>query len=241
MVSSGVRVGYARISTIDQNPDRQVAALKAEGIERVWIDRASGKNLGGCPELAALLGWVREGDEVVVASLDRLGRSLSDLLALVDELTGRGVRVTVLSPRLSLSQDAGDAAGRLQLGLLGAVAEFERALIRERQREGIEAARARGAYKGRKPTDPAKLEQARALVAAGVPVAQAARRVGVDRSVLVRAGIRAVRSCRVAPPPVSSPPPPAQSVRLVAPVILPESPASPPPVPCRPDTVLFSG
>lgn len=133
---------------MEQNPDRQIEAIG--DCARVFTDRASGGSTDR-PELAAMMLHVREGDELVVASMDRLARSLVDLQRLVDELTNKGVKVSFVTEGLTFSAERQQPLADLMLGLLGAVAQFERALIRERQQAGIEAAKSRGAYKGRKP------------------------------------------------------------------------------------------
>ena len=142
----GQRVGYVRVSTADQNPDRQLEAIGE--CARVFTDHASGSSKDR-PALADLISHVRQGDEVVVTSMDRLARSLADLQQLVDQLTRGGVTVTFVAEGLTFGDERKPLAD-LMLGLLGAVAQFERALIRERQQAGIEAAKARGVYKGRK-------------------------------------------------------------------------------------------
>ena len=148
-----MKVGYRRVSTIDQNLDRQDLG----GVERVFEEKVSGKNT----ERAALqdmLSFVREGDEVIVYSIDRLARDLRDLQAIIQTLTDKGVTISFISEKLTFSGDNDDAFSRLQLQLMGAFAEFERNIIRKRQAEGIAKAKARGVYKGRKKTvDTAKI------------------------------------------------------------------------------------
>lgn len=187
----GELVGYVRVSTISQNTARQDHALVEAGATKVFTDRASGKNTGGRPELARCLDYLRDGDVLVISSMDRLARSLPDLLSIVAGLTSDGVTVRFLKEGVVLSPEGVDPMSNLLLNLLGAVAQFERELILERQREGIAQARARGAYRGRKPTDPEKIDKVRELVANGVPVARAARQVGVARSVVYRANVTA--------------------------------------------------
>lgn len=145
--ASGQRIGYRRVSTLDQNTARQ---LEGETLDRVFEDQLSGKDLNR-PQLQALLHHVREGDTVVVHSLDRLGRNLVDLRTLIDGLTKRGVAVQFIKENLTFTGEDSPMANLL-LSMLGAVAEFERALIRERQREGIAIAKVAGLYKGRKPS-----------------------------------------------------------------------------------------
>ncbi|MBR0560507.1 recombinase family protein [Neokomagataea anthophila] len=141
----GQRVGYVRVSTFDQNVDRQ---LDGEILDRVFTDKASGKDVQRA-QLDELLAFVREGDIVVVHSMDRLARNLDDLRNLVHTLTRKGVCVEFVKERLIFS-DKDESLPKLMLSVMGAFAEFERSLIRERQREGIALAKKRGAYRGRK-------------------------------------------------------------------------------------------
>jgi DNA invertase Pin-like site-specific DNA recombinase len=140
-------VGYARVSTSDQNLDAQLAELETHGCERIFTDKATGSSTARAG-LADLLEFVREGDTLVVVRLDRFARSLSDLYALLERLTRQGVAFHCLRQSI----DTSTSAGKLTLAILGAVAEFENDLRRERQREGIERAKKRGVYKGRKRT-----------------------------------------------------------------------------------------
>jgi DNA invertase Pin-like site-specific DNA recombinase len=151
-----VRVGYVRVSSVDQNTVRQ---LDGVAVERTFTDKASGKDTAR-PNLDEMLAFVRDGDTVIVHSMDRLARNLDDLRRVVRSLTGKGVRVEFVKEGLAFTGDDSPMA-TLLLSVMGAFAEFERALILERQREGIAAAKQRGAYTGRKPalTD----EQARQL------------------------------------------------------------------------------
>ena len=141
----GQRIGYVRVSTFDQNVDRK---LDGQSLDRIFTDKASGKDINR-PELDAMLAFAREGDTVVVHSMDRLARNLDDLRKLVQSLTKRGVRIEFVKESLAFSGEDSPMAN-LMLSVMGAFAEFERALIRERQREGIAVARQRGAYRGRK-------------------------------------------------------------------------------------------
>jgi DNA invertase Pin-like site-specific DNA recombinase len=174
------RVGYTRVSTIDQNLDRQLDAIP---VDRVFADKVSGKNTHR-PKLDELLDYVREGDTVVVHSMDRLARNLDDLRHLVRALTGRGVQVEFVKENLTFTGDDSPMA-TLLLSIMGSFAEFERALIRERQREGIAAAKKRGVYTGRKKalTDQ-QVAEIRQRVAAGETKAALAREYGVSRETL---------------------------------------------------------
>jgi len=143
----GQRIGYIRVSTLDQKTDRQ---LDGTTVDRLFADRASGKDMER-PQLASMLGFVREGDVVVVHSMDRLARNLDDLRRVVQSLVKRGIRIEFVKEGLTFTGEDSPMANLL-LSVMGAFAEFERALILERQREGIALAKARGAYKGRKRT-----------------------------------------------------------------------------------------
>lgn len=182
---AGQKIGYARVSSKDQNLDRQLAALKKEKVFRVFTDTVSGSSTQR-PGLDGALNYVRACDQLIVVSMDRLARSLIDLHRLVDELTERGVSVKFLKEGQTYSLDSSPVA-KLMLGLLGSVAEFERAIIRERQAEGIAKAKARGVYKGRaKVLNEEQIAQAREWVGAGIPKAEVARRFGIGRTTLYK-------------------------------------------------------
>lgn len=184
-VITGQKIGYARVSSKDQNLDRQLAALKKEKVFRIFTDTVSGSSTK-CPGLDGALNYVCAGDQLIVVSMDRLARSLIDLHRLVDELTERGVSVKFLKEGQVYSQDSTPVA-KLMLGLLGSVAEFERAIIRERQAEGIAKAKARGVYKGRaKVLNEEQIMQAREWVSEGIPKAEVARRLGIGRTTLYK-------------------------------------------------------
>ena len=173
----GQRVGYVRVSSIDQNPDRQLDGVE---LDRVFTDKASGRNTQR-PQLIEMLRYVREGDELVVHSIDRLARNSLDLRQLIEDLTKRGVMVRFLKEALTFTGTDSPMA-MLQLSMLGAFAEFERALIRERQREGIALAKARGVYKGRKKAiTQTQLVELRELIAHGMTKTEAGRRFGINR------------------------------------------------------------
>ena len=184
-VVTGQKIGYARVSSKDQNLDRQLAALKKEKVFRVFTDTVSGSSTQR-PGLDGALNYVRAGDQLIVVSMDRLARSLIDLHHLVDELTERGVSVKFLKEGQTYSLDSSPVA-KLMLGLLGSVAEFERSIIRERQAEGIAKAKARGVYKGRaKVLNEEQIVQARTWVEEGIPKAEVARRLGIGRTTLYK-------------------------------------------------------
>jgi DNA invertase Pin-like site-specific DNA recombinase len=173
----GQRVGYVRVSSFDQNPDRQ---LEAVSVTRTYTDKASGKDTQR-PELDRLLAYVRDGDTVVVHSMDRLARNLDDLRRIVQDLTRRGVRVEFVKEGLTFTGDDSPMAN-LMLSVMGAFAEFERALLRERQREGIAVAKQRGAYRGRKRLlNAEQIGEVQRRVAAGEQKARVAREMGISR------------------------------------------------------------
>jgi len=179
---SGQRVGYVRVSTVEQNADRQLDGI---AVERTFVDQASGKDTNR-PELEALLKFVRAGDTVVVHSMDRLARNLGDLLHLVQSLTDRGVAIEFLKEHLAFNGEDAPMA-TLMLSVMGAVAEFERTLIRERQREGIAVAKQHGVYRGRpRSLHPEQIEELRRRVDAGEPRAEIAREFGISRQSLYR-------------------------------------------------------
>ena len=176
----GQRIGYVRVSCYDQRPERQ---LEHVHVDRVFTDKASGKDRQR-PQLDTMLAFVREGDTVVVHSMDRLARNLDDLRHLVQELTQRGVRIEFVKECLTFSGEDSPIAN-LMLSVMGAFAEFERALIRERQREGIALAQKRGAYRGRKKAlTPDRIDDLRRRVATGETKAQLAREFGISRETL---------------------------------------------------------
>lgn len=181
------RVGYQRVSTVDQNTERQ---LEGVNLDKTFTDHASGKSTDR-PELARALEYVREGDTLVVHSMDRLARNLEDLRRVVRELTAKGVSVEFVTERLTFTGDD-SPMNTLLLSMLGAVAEFERSMILERQREGIAIAKKAGKYRGRKPalTDD-QADELTARLEAGEPVAALAREYGVSRQTVYTVRARA--------------------------------------------------
>jgi DNA invertase Pin-like site-specific DNA recombinase len=172
-----MRVGYIRVSTVDQNTERQLDGID---VERTFTDTASGKDTTR-PKLDELLAFVRDGDTVIVHSMDRLARNLDDLRRLVRTLTDQGVRIEFIKEGLTFTGDDSPMA-TLLLSIMGAFAEFERALILERQREGIAAAKQRGVYTGRKPAlTPAQADQLRERAAAGERKTDLAAEFGISR------------------------------------------------------------
>jgi len=177
---TGQRIGYVRVSTFEQNPERQ---LEGVPVARVFADQASGKDVQR-PQLEALSGFVRAGDTVVVHSMDRLARNLDDLRRIVHTLTGRGVRIEFVKERLTFTGEDSPLA-HLMLAVMGAFAEFERALLRERQQEGIDLARQRGAYRGRQRSlSSAQVAELRRRLEAGEKKAPVARDYGISRETL---------------------------------------------------------
>ncbi len=181
-MGTGQVVGYQRVSTLTQNVDRQLDGVVE--VEKMFTDHASGKDTDR-PALRECLDYLRDGDELIVHSMDRLARSLKDLLHIVEDLTGRGVRVRFVQNNLTFSSDKTDPCEVLMLQVLGACYQFERSILLERQKEGIAAAKAKGKYKGRKPalTDEQRAEVASRL-AAGWSATGLARQYGVSPSTI---------------------------------------------------------
>jgi len=175
-------VGYARVSAADQNLDRQLEALA--GVDRLFTDRASGKDTSGRPQLQEMLTYLRDGDTVRVKSPDRLARSTTDLLDLIKRLHAKGVSVEFVD-NASLNTDT--AQGEFMLTILGAVAQLERATIRERQAEGIALAKSRGVYDRTPKLTAEQIANARERVANQVPKAVLARELKVSRATLYAA------------------------------------------------------
>ncbi|ROQ30277.1 DNA invertase Pin-like site-specific DNA recombinase [Frondihabitans sp. PhB188] len=185
---AGQRVGYVRVSTLDQNTVRQ---LDGVAVDKTYSEKASGKDQKNRPRLEELVGFVREGDTVLVHSMDRLARNLDDLKQIIGRLTAKGVRVEFVKEGLTFTGDD-NAAATFLLHVMGAFAEFERSLIRERQREGIALAKKRKVYAGRVPALTAlKAAELRRLGGEGVPKTVLARQFGVSRATVyayLRAG-----------------------------------------------------
>ena len=173
-------IGYARVSTTDQNTDSQVERLRKAGCEVIRQEKVSGRSRDGRTELETVLEFIRPGDALVVVKLDRLGRSTRDVLNLVHELTEKGASLRVLEPEV----DTAGPLGKMVLTVLGMVAEMELGFIKERQKAGIEKAKAQGVYKGR----PAKLdhELIRKLRAEGVGATEIAAKVGCGRAMVYK-------------------------------------------------------
>lgn len=178
-------IGYCRVSTKDQDTALQEDALRKDGVERLFIEKASGAKEDR-PELARMLDLAREGDTITVWRLDRLARSISHLIKIAADLQKRGIHLKSLCDNI----DTSTASGELHFHMLAALAQFERKLIQERVKAGLAAAWASGSVSGRKPMDhdknSARLELARTLVKGGKSVAAAAKTAGVGRSTLYR-------------------------------------------------------
>jgi DNA invertase Pin-like site-specific DNA recombinase len=174
-------LGYARVSTGDQDVAGQTMRLTQAGAIKVFIDVRSGRNMDR-PGLQDLLAYARRGDTLAVVRLDRLGRSLGELLATVTMLKERGIALLSLEEKI----DTSSAAGELVFHVFGAIAHFERRLIAERTKDGIAAARARGKRPGRQPLDADRIAAALKLVMAGLSPTQAAQQLGLGRSTVYR-------------------------------------------------------
>jgi DNA invertase Pin-like site-specific DNA recombinase len=176
----GKRIGYVRVSSLDQNAERQLEGLE---LDKRFTDKASGKDVKR-PQLQAALDYLRDGDVLVVHSMDRLARNLDDLRKIVTDLTARGVVVEFVKEHLTFTPEE-NAMSKLLLSVMGAFAEFERALIRERQREGIALAKRKGVYKGRKPSlTVERAAELRKRAVAGEKKAALAREFGISRETL---------------------------------------------------------
>ncbi|MGA7372974.1 MAG: recombinase family protein [Methyloceanibacter sp.] len=177
-----MQIGYARSSTIDQEAgfQAQIKSLKAAGCEKVFAEQVS--STAQREQLEAALEYAREGDTLVVTKLDRLARSVSHLVAIGERLEIKGVALKVLDQAI----DTSTCTGRLMFNMLGAIAQFERELMLERQREGIAKAKAEGKYRGRAPTARAKSSEVRRLRSEGIGPTEIAKRLGISRASVYR-------------------------------------------------------
>lgn len=182
-MSTAAIVGYARTSTTDQKAglEAQLRDLSTAGASRIFQEELSSVATKR-PELERALDYVREGDTLIVTKLDRLARSVADLVAITESLRKKGVALHILSMNL----DTATPTGKLMLNLLGSIAEFERELMLERQREGIAKAKAEGKYKGRAPTARAKAEDVLRLKAGGMTADAIATKLGIGRASVFR-------------------------------------------------------
>lgn len=185
-MAATAKVAYARVSSQDQNLERQLEMFNSIKPDRIFTDKASGKNMDR-PGFQNMLSYVRDGDHLYVASMDRLARNLKDLLEISELLQNKGVAIHFLKENLSLIP-SGDQSpiSKLLLSMMGAVAEFERSLIRERQAEGIAIAKTRGVYKGRPPVSPELISQAQEKIAMGVPISRVAKNLKIGRTTIYK-------------------------------------------------------
>lgn len=183
-------IGYARASTEDQKLDAQIELLKEAKCERIYREKVSGVKVDR-PELAAMLDYVREGDTVVVTKLDRIARSTKHLLEITDLLKEK----KVVFKALNINFDTSTPTGKLMQTMLAAVAEFEREMMLERQAEGIRIAKAKGKFKGRKPTAREKGDEVLKFLADGLTKEAVAEKVGVSVSSVYRIA-KAARHCK---------------------------------------------
>lgn len=177
---TGQRIGYIRVSSADQNPERQLEGIE---LDRAFTDKASAKDTNR-PELNALLSFIREGDTLVVHSMDRLARNLFDLRQLVTTLTSKEIRIEFVKEGLTFSGEDSPMA-ILMLSVMGSFAEFERSLLIERQKEGIALAKKRGAYRGRKKTlSEDKIDEIKIRIESGDKKTEIAKDMGISRETL---------------------------------------------------------
>ena len=176
-------IGYARTSTLEQTAgfEAQVRNLEGAGADRIFREQVS--SVADRPQLALALDFLRAGDVLLVTKLDRLARSTANLLEIVQAIEAKGAALRIRD----LNLDTATATGRLMLTMIGAIAQFEREMMLERQREGIAKAKAAGKYKGRKPTAKAKATDVLGLRAAGIGATEIARRLGIGRASVYRA------------------------------------------------------
>lgn len=174
-------IGYARVSSTGQSLEVQQQQLTDAGCEKVFAEKKSGTTTGGRAALAEAIDFAREGDTLMVTRLDRLARSSADLFAIIGQLNAKGIGFRCLQQG---SVDTTTSMGKLVLGILGAVAEFETDIRKERQKDGIEKAKKAGVYKGRPATiDPTKVRE---LHAAGVGPSEIAKQLGIGRASVYR-------------------------------------------------------
>ena len=185
---SSQQVGYIRVSSIDQNSIRQLDGLS---LDKIFTEKMSGKDTQR-PVLQECLAYIRDGDTLHVHSIDRLARNAKDLLNLVEEMIGKGVNLRFHKNNLTFSPDSKDHMAKLQLTMLAAFAEFERELIRERQREGIAIAKAQGKYSGRRKITDELIAEAKLRTEKGEPLAKVAKAIGVSRESLYKYGVKSI-------------------------------------------------
>ena len=179
----GQKIGYIRVSTIEQNTVRQLDGLQ---LDRIFTDKCSGKDTNR-PQLAEMLKFIRDGDTLFVHSMDRLARNLDDLRKLVDKITNKNITVQFIKENLVFSKNDKNPVAKLMLSVMGAFAEFERSLIKERQMEGVAIAKKAGKYRGRsKCLTDEKVAEMRQMVADRYKKVDIAKKFGVSRDTLYR-------------------------------------------------------
>ena len=179
---SSSKIGYCRVSTTGQNMTAQLDLLNNAGCQEIFKEKLSGSNIAR-PELRKLLDYIRKGDTVTVTKLDRLARSTKDLLSIAEEIKKKGADLEVLNINL----DTRSPTEQLMLTMLAAIAEFEKGIMLERQREGINIAKKGGKYKGRRPIEETKLQQVQTLVQGGTSVSKAVTQIGIGRRTYYKA------------------------------------------------------
>lgn len=179
-------IGYARVSSVGQSLEVQEEQLRDAGCSKLFAEKRSGTSTKGRDALAEALDWARQGDALIVTRLDRLARSSADLFAIIEKLNAKGIAFRCLQQGVV---DTTSSTGKLVMGILGAVAEFETAIRKERQRDGIDKAKAAGVYRGRKPSVP--VEEVRRLHGEGISPSEIGKRLGIGRASVYRALERA--------------------------------------------------
>lgn len=185
---TGQQVGYIRVSSVDQNTIRQLDGLS---LDKTFTEKMSGKDTQR-PVLQECLAYIRDGDTLHVHSIDRLARNAKDLLNLVEQVLGKGVNLKFHKNNLTFSPDSKDHMAKLQLTMLAAFAEFERELIKERQREGIAIAKAQGKYAKRRKITDELIAEAKARTERGEPLSKVAKDLKVSRETLYKNGIKSM-------------------------------------------------
>ena len=185
---TGQQVGYIRVSSIDQNTIRQ---LDGVSLDKIFTEKMSGKDTQR-PVLQECLAYVRNGDTLNVHSIDRLARNAKDLLNLVEQMLGKGVSLKFHKNNLTFTPNSKDHMAKLQLTMLAAFAEFERELIKERQREGIAIAKEQGKYSKRRKITPELIAEAKTRTEKGEPLARVARELKVSRETLYKNGVKSI-------------------------------------------------
>lgn len=185
-MTNGKHIGYVRVSTILQNEDRQLAEqLADQQLDKVFTEKASARDTNGRPVLMEMLEYIRDGDTLYIHDISRLARNIADLHSLVKEINGKGVTIRFMKEGLTFSGEKADPMSDLLLSMLGAVYQFERAIMLERQKEGVALAKAKGKYKGRKKT--IDDDEIRALLGEGLSMRKVAKQMGISVATVQRA------------------------------------------------------